>query len=69
MGRKRSRGVEAELLHARERGRKALAYHPEGDRPEGEGATTHPFENKFEPVPAMEGFGGRLGEMLRIPRS
>lgn len=69
MGRKRSRGVEAELLHAREHGRKALAYHPEGDRPEGEGATTHPFENKFESVPTMDGFEGRLEEMLGRSRS
>ena len=67
MGRKRSRGVEAELLHAREHGRKALAYHPEGDRPEGEGATTHPFENKFEPVLAMEGFGGAWGKCSAYP--
>ena len=69
MGRKRSRGVEAELLHAREHGRKALAYHPEGDRPEGEGATTHPFENKFESVSTREGFEERLEEMLRRSRS
>lgn len=64
MNRKRSRGVEAELLHARQHGRKALAYHPDGDRPEGEGATTHPFEDKFESVPTMGGFEERLERML-----
>lgn len=68
MGRRKSRGVEAELLHAREHGRKALAYHPEGDRPEGEGATTHPFENKFESAATMEGFKERLEGMLRRGR-
>lgn len=69
MGRKRPRGNEAELLHAKEYGRKALAYHPEGDWPEGEDSTTHPFVNKFKSVSTREGFEEHLEEMLRRSRS
>ena len=67
MGRRKSRGVEAELFHAMQHGRKALAYHPDMDQPADEGATTHPFENKFDGIPTMEGFTDRLERMLGNP--
>lgn len=69
MGRRKSRGVEAELFHAMQHGRKALAYHPDMDRPADEGATTHPFENKFDGIPTMEGFTDRLERILGEPRA
>lgn len=68
MDRKKSRGVEAELFHAKQHGRKALAYYPKCDRPEDEGATTHPFESKFDSIPTMDEFTRRLEEMLRKNR-
>ena len=69
MNGRKSRGVEAELFHARQHGRKALAYHPDADRGAGEGATTHPFENKFDGVPTMEGFTDRLEKILGESRA
>lgn len=45
-----SRGVDAEIKHAVEHGRKVVAYHRRSDRVK-DGPSTHPFDNKITVMP------------------
>lgn len=65
MGGAASMGVDAEIKHAVEHGRKVVAYHPKGDLPAGGGrASTHPFGNKMAVMPTQQKFEGHLERLL-----
>ena len=57
MGRRKSRGVEAELLHAKEYGRKALAYHPGATSPRAR--TPRRTRSRTSSSPFLRGRGSR----------